>query len=68
MRLTCPNCNTEGTLAVTETRQTAKVIYRNRKCIACKWIFTTQEEIVENVVIPNTIRRMPLKKKVPEGA
>jgi transcriptional regulator NrdR family protein len=55
-------------LAVTETRQTAKVIYRNRKCIACKWIFTTQEEIVENVVIPNTIRRMPLKKKVPEEA
>lgn len=51
----CPNCNTPR-LITTETFQTPAQTIRTKKCTACKWTFTSREEISDDLTIRDEIR------------
>jgi transcriptional regulator NrdR family protein len=51
----CPQCSAKKLFTV-ETFQTDESTVRTKKCLECKWTFTSLEVLSDDVVIPNVIR------------
>jgi hypothetical protein len=52
-------------MRTTETFNLFDATVRTKKCRACAWTFTSREEICDDVVIPDAIRRA--KRQQPES-
>lgn len=59
--MNCPNCN-HPKLKTFETFQTPDATLRTKRCLACLWKFTSREQVIEETVIPTSVRR-PTKEK-----
>ena len=59
--MNCPNCN-EPRMLTTETFSLPALTIRTKKCRSCAWTFTSREEVCDDVVIPNSVRRADRKK------
>lgn len=55
MSLACPHC--QGETRVTETRSTAEMVFRARRCAACAAKIITCEVVFTDGFIPRTVRR-----------
>lgn len=56
MKLACPHCQCDD-FRVIETRGTAKMVYRTRRCADCKAAVVTCELVFDGGCIPHTVRR-----------
>jgi len=54
-------------MLTTETFSLPALTIRTKKCRVCAWTFTSREEICDDVVVPNSVRRAkrgaPTKEK-----
>lgn len=57
----CPNCG-HIKLATIETFQVTNATIRTKKCPACRWTFTSREELCEDILIPKVVRHAKRKK------
>lgn len=55
MKLACPHC--QGELRVAETRSTAQMVFRTRRCAACAAKVITCELVFVDGCIPKAVRR-----------
>lgn len=54
--MNCPNCN-EPRMRTTETFSLPALTIRTKKCRACAWTYTSREEVCDDLVIPDSVRR-----------